>query len=91
MRYTKRALEFSEQAKNLADHGLVGDSERVRQKLGSVNDYRLSAYWHPFRGADPSGWATRLDALIARYPSVPIADMGFPTSWRACPIWARML
>jgi len=37
--------------------------------------------------APQSSWQQRLEALFARYPYVPIAQMGFPPNWKSCPIW----
>jgi abortive infection bacteriophage resistance protein len=31
-----------------------GDRESIKQRLATVNYYRLSAYWHPFRLPDPT-------------------------------------
>lgn len=33
-------------------------------------------------------WRQQLKDLIASYPGVPIAQMGFPADWRARPLWA---
>lgn len=34
-----------------------------------------------------STWVDRLDALLNEYPTVKIADMGFPPDWRKDPFW----
>jgi len=54
MRYTKPALTFDQQAQQLVDRGLiVSDKEILTQALRTVNYYRLSAYWYPFKYIDP--------------------------------------
>lgn len=40
------------------------------------------------RIAPQSGWLNRLQQLLADFPNVPTASMGFPANWTACPIWA---
>ena len=53
MRYTKPALSFDQQAQRLIDRGLlVADRAALVQCLRSVNYYRLSAYWYPFKQID---------------------------------------
>ncbi len=44
---------FEEQALQLQDRGCVGDLEEMTATLSSVNYYRLSAYWYPFREINP--------------------------------------
>lgn len=43
------------------------------------------------RIAPGSGWCRRFDALLKKYPRVPIGQMGIPIRWRDCPVWARAL
>lgn len=38
--------------------------------------------------APNSQWTTRLRELLAEYPEIPLAQMGFPGDWLLCPIWA---
>ena len=52
MKYTKPPLTFDEQVQHLLDLGLQGDPVRMRERLQSVNFYRLSGYLHPSRAAD---------------------------------------
>ena len=33
-------------------------------------------------------WKDRLLKLLADYPEVPTASMGFPANWQTCPIWS---
>jgi abortive infection bacteriophage resistance protein len=47
--YTKPALTFDEQVDQLLRRGMVGDRESIKSRLSTVNYYRLSAYWYPFR------------------------------------------
>ncbi len=44
-----------------------------------------------YRVAPASTWATRVSNLLGEHPTIPIASMGFPSDWRACPIWKRAL
>lgn len=37
--------------------------------------------------APQSKWQDRFESLVARYPDVPLRDMGFPPNWKDCPIW----
>jgi len=39
--------------------------------------------------AAQSRWPDRLRALLAEFPRIPRASMGFPASWEQCPIWTR--
>jgi len=41
------------------------------------------------RIAPQSQWPDRLDQLLARYPEIPIAEMGFPENWQESPIWKK--
>lgn len=52
MRYTKPPLTFEQQADLLLVRGMVGDRGLMVQRLRSVNYYRLSGYWFPFRNPD---------------------------------------
>lgn len=74
MKYTKPALTFDQQAQQLLDRGLIApDKATVVQCLRSVNYYRLSAYWFPFRRIDPATNAvsfapgTTLETIWRRY------------------------
>ena len=33
-------------------------------------------------------WPARLSELLAEYPEIPLASMGFPGDWQLCPFWA---
>ena len=37
--------------------------------------------------APQSGWSQRLAGLLAEFPSIPLADMGFPANWQDSPLW----
>ena len=39
--------------------------------------------------APQSGWPARVHMLLAEYPDIPRAPMGFPADWETCPIWSR--
>jgi len=50
MKYTKPALSFEKQAQLLLDRGLIAPDKDVLVKcLSTINYYRLSAYWYPFK------------------------------------------
>jgi len=34
-------------------------------------------------------WKTKLEALLAEYPELPLNWMGFPKKWHACPLWGK--
>ena len=53
MRYTKPPLTIEQQADQLLRRGMQGDRSLIIDRLASVNYYRLSGYWIPFR--EPSG------------------------------------
>ncbi|WP_419596438.1 hypothetical protein [Thiolapillus sp.] len=43
---------------------------------------------HLMRHISPnSGWKERLEQLLEKYPSVPLAGMGFTENWNAHPVW----
>ena len=44
-------------------------------------------HWCLQRIAPQSRWADRLDGLFNAFPDIPLSDMGFPSNWKACPIW----
>jgi abortive infection bacteriophage resistance protein len=69
MHYLKPPLSFSQQAQRLNDHGLIiNDINLVIERLSTVSYYRLSAYWHPFKGADDRFVAgTTFDQIWRRY------------------------
>ena len=51
--YTKPALTFNEQLQKLKNRGLLIDSDELALfHLRTINYYRLSAYWYPFRKID---------------------------------------
>jgi abortive infection bacteriophage resistance protein len=60
MRYAKPPLTFEAQVDLLFGRGIVGDRATMVARLSTVNYYRLSAYWYPFRLKGPTQ-ATPLD------------------------------
>jgi abortive infection bacteriophage resistance protein len=54
MNYTKPPLTFEQQADQLIKRGMAGDRTLMIERLRSVNYYRLSGYWFPFRQPDSS-------------------------------------
>lgn len=68
MRFTKPPLAFDDQAELLAKRGMVGDLQLMSERLSSVNYYRLSGYWYPFRDLDDSFKAgTTFERVWNRY------------------------
>lgn len=48
--YSKSAITFANQVIRLEDKGMVFDNKiAAEKKLASINYYRLSGYWYPFR------------------------------------------
>ncbi|MEW6236418.1 MAG: Abi family protein [Candidatus Omnitrophota bacterium] len=54
MIYIKPPLSFEKQADLLLSRGMQGDREIMIYRLQSVNYYRLSGYWYPYRNPDDS-------------------------------------
>ena len=52
MFYRKPPLTFEKQAEKLIKRGLQADKKELLEKLKTVNYYRLSGYWYPFRNSD---------------------------------------
>jgi len=52
MKYCKKPLSFEDQADLLIRRGLLANKKILVERLKSVNYYRLSAYWHPFRNPE---------------------------------------
>lgn len=68
MKYTKLALTFDQQADQLIGRGMSGDHSLMVARLASVNYYRLTAYWLPFRNPDDTFKAgTTFDDVWNRY------------------------
>jgi abortive infection bacteriophage resistance protein len=68
MKYDKPALTLEQQADRLISRGLAGDRELIRQRLSSVNYYRLSGYLYPFRNPDDTFRpGTTFEAVWQRY------------------------
>ena len=54
--YTKPALTYEEQLQLLKDRGLiVANDDLALSHLKSINYYRLSVYWYPFRKREQNG------------------------------------
>ena len=69
MKYQKQPLTFEEQADLIISRGLTVDNrDKLTKILQTVNYYRLSAYWYPFKQADESLQAgTTFDKIWKRY------------------------
>lgn len=59
--YAKPALTLDQQVDQLLRRGMVGDRESIKSRLSTVNYYRLSAYWYPFRKHGATSRDRRLD------------------------------
>lgn len=56
LKYDKPALTFKQQLEHLQKNGLsISNQAEAYSFLASVNYYRLSGYWYPFRKRDASG------------------------------------
>jgi abortive infection bacteriophage resistance protein len=54
--YTKPPLTFTEQITRLEEKGMIFSNKATAEiKLSSINYYRLSGYWYPFRIRDKAG------------------------------------
>ncbi|AFM10719.1 Abi family protein [Turneriella parva] len=69
MEYTKPPLTYEQQADQLISRGLLADRAQLIQRLKSVNYYRLSGYWFPFREYPKDNFKpdTRFEAIWRRY------------------------
>ena len=69
MKYDKRPFTFEEQVQRLIERGLLGDPAVMRERLASVNYYRLSGYLHPYRvaGSDTFRSGTRFETVWQHY------------------------
>jgi len=58
-KYKKPPLTLEDQVSKLIGKGLIVDDKKQAQKiLSTINYYRLSAYWHPFRRKNGEGEIT---------------------------------
>ena len=68
LKYTKPPLTFKQQADQLLTRGLLADRDELISRLKSVNYYRLSGYWYPFRNPDNTFQSgTTLTTVWRRY------------------------
>lgn len=68
MRYNKPALTYEQQADQLLARGLIADRVTLIERLQSVNYYRLSGYWYPFRKDDSTfQQGTTFETVWRRY------------------------
>lgn len=69
MEYSKPELTYDEQAAQLLARGLMADYDQLVACLKSVNYYRLSGYWFPFRNYPQENFkpGTRLETIWRRY------------------------
>jgi abortive infection bacteriophage resistance protein len=69
MKYDKPPFTFEEQVQRLIERGLLGDPAVMRERLASVNYYRLSGYLHPYRvaGSDTFRQGTRFETVWQHY------------------------
>lgn len=63
----------------------IGNADRVKpHKLYA----QLCCLAYMEQTVDPQcGFASRLKALLAKYPMVDVAAMGFPSGWELEPLW----
>lgn len=70
MRYTKVALTYEQQLRQLADRGLtIGDSAKAELYLRRIGYYRLMGYLHPLRvaGTDNYREGARFEDAVLHY------------------------
>lgn len=68
MEYTKPPLTFHEQADLLISRGMRGERDQIANRLSTVNYYRLTSYWVPFRQLDNNfGDGTHWAKIWERY------------------------
>lgn len=68
MIFPKGHLSFDEQADRLIGRGMQGDRDLIKARLASVNYYRLTGYWFPFRNTDDTFRAgTTFEIVWQRY------------------------
>lgn len=69
MIYAKPPLTLDEQADLLLHRGMAGDRSVLVERLRTVNYYRLSGYWYPFRQLPGDSFrpGTTFDAVWDRY------------------------
>lgn len=68
MKYNKPHLTYEQQADQLLARGLIADKQELIEKLKSVNYYRLSGYWYPYRNPDSTFKSgTTLEQVWHRY------------------------
>ncbi len=68
MKYTKLPKTFEEQADILIERGLIADKKLLVERLNSVNYYRLSGYFYPFKDSDENfKKGTTFDEIWRRY------------------------
>ena len=52
MKYFKSAISLEQQADLLLSRGFLAERDILISRLRSVNYYRLSGYWYPFKNED---------------------------------------
>ena len=68
MKFDKPFLSVEQQVAQLVQRGMVGDSQRMSQRLAAVGYHRLSGYWFPFQQSDGSFLAgTSFEPVWRRY------------------------
>lgn len=69
MKYAKTAMTFDQQADLLISRRMLGDRAKMIDRLSSVNYYRLSGYWYPFKLAGTNNFApgTSFEMIWDRY------------------------
>ena len=68
MRYEKPPKSIEQQVALLVERGLCGNPATIAKRLRTVNYYRLSGYWYPFRQPnDLFRPGTHIDEVWSRY------------------------
>ena len=71
------------QARGLA----IEDAVNAQAYLQHIGYYRLSAYMYPL--SPQNDMAGKVKSLLAAFPDVDMAAMGFPSEWESEPLWGK--
>ena len=65
---------------------LVPFTKTAETEDGLIAKLSLCA-WLLKRVRPQSQWTSRVKTLLAEYPEVPLAAMGFPAAWQTLALW----
>lgn len=95
--FVKRYTSPEELVTLLRGRGLgIADARKAAHYLAHIGYYRLSAYMYPLLAQPKALLSTvspgndmgdKLNTLLAAFPDVDPAAMGFPEGWEDEPLW----